>query len=697
MASGPSVVVRVLGDLKGLSGAVDGAATKGAGAAGKLRSAFSGTLGALNQSGVLGPFSEALAGVDQALGQVSEHGRKMGTVMMGVGGTMAGVGVALSALGSKEKASHEQLKQAIENTGKSYDDYGKRIEAAGKHNERFGITTHTTNDALRILTQATKSPEKALQLLGTATDLAAAKHEDLTTAATQMGRAYNGAGKIFKEFGITAAPKVAAAMKAVQAATKGASAADEHAKKAKQSLADYLEIYNSKSKHTIADQQHLRDKMVAVADADAKARAAHVKLSAAQEANAKAARGTADNMAQLAKAVHGQAEKAADTFTGKLKAMGAGLEDAAAQFGEKFGPALTVGGTALAGLGGAMTATQAILGLFKSAQVASTAATEGMAVAEDSAAVSSWAMLGPILLVIGAIAALVLAGYVIYRNWKTIWKGMHAAVTFVWDWIKRNWPLLLAILLGPIGIAVALIVRNWDKIKAGIAAAYDWIRHNWPLLLAILTGPIGAAVLLIVRNWDTIKGAIRAVWDWIRTAFGQVYEWLTSPFRRAADAIRTAFGAVYDWIRGLPGRIADVFGRVQSILATPFQNAANTIQRLADSIVNFITGIPGRIAGALGSIGSGLKGALSHIPGASVIPGLATGGYITHEGLAYLHAGETVVPKIPTPSYGATVQPTSAAGSTAPSVWIENLTVRESLDVDTFLRRAAWAVQRERI
>jgi hypothetical protein len=695
--AGPSVVVRVLGDLKGLGSAVDSAAAKGTAGAGRMRSAFSGMLSTLNASGVLGPFAGVLDGVQQSLDTVAEHGKSMGGALMGIGGTAAGVGVALSALGDSGKRAHESLKVAIENTGKSYDDYARQIDAAAKHNEHFGYTTHTTEGALRILTQATGDPAKALHLLGTATDLAAAKNEDLSTAATQIGRAYNGAGKILKEFHITVAPKAAVAAKALATATRSAATADDKAKLARQKLADYLAVYSSKAKHTIADQQQLRNKVLAVADADAKARAAHVRMSAAQDANKKATAGQKTNMEQLAKAVHGQAEVAADSFSGKLKALTAKVTDSATAFGEKFGPALTVGGTALAGLGAAVNGTQAILGLFRGAQVASTTATEGMAVAEDSAAVSSWAMLGPILLVIGAIAALVLVGYVIYRNWKTIWNGMKAATKAVWDWISHNWPLLLAIIMGPIGLAALAIAKNWDKIKAGAKAVWDWVSHNWPLLLAILTGPIGAAVLLIVRNWDTIKNAIRAVWDWIRTAFGKVYEWITAPFRRGADAIRSALGAVWDWLRGLPGRLGDIFGRVQSLLASPFQNAANTIRRLADEIVGFITGIPGRIAGALGKIGGGIKGALSHIPGVSSIPGLATGGYITREGLAYLHAGETVVPKLPTQTYGATVTRAATVGSTGPSVWVENLTVRESLDVDTFLRRAAWAVQRERI
>ena len=63
--------------------------------------------------------------------------------------------------------------------------------------------------------------------------------------------------------------------------------------------------------------------------------------------------------------------------------------------------------------------------------------------------------------------------YLIIHNWDTIvaatkaaWDAVVGAVQFVWNWIKDNWPLLLAILTGPIGVAVALIVTHWDTIKA---------------------------------------------------------------------------------------------------------------------------------------------------------------------------------------------------------------------------------------
>src|SRR5215471_15781387 len=200
--AGPSIAVRILGDLTQFGKSVTDTATKGEGAASRLHGAFSGVLSTLNTTGVLGPFGAALDGIDNAIGRIAEHGKGIGTTMMGVGGALTGVGVGLAALGSHDQAAHQQLQQAVEATGKSYDDYAEQVDKAISHQEHFGTTAGATQDALRILTQATGDPAKALQYLGEASDLAAAKHESLDTAATQLGKAYNGNAKLLKEFGV---------------------------------------------------------------------------------------------------------------------------------------------------------------------------------------------------------------------------------------------------------------------------------------------------------------------------------------------------------------------------------------------------------------------------------------------------------------------------------------------------------------
>ena len=694
--AGPSIVVRVLGDLSGLAKSVTNAGAKASGAAEKLHGAFSGVLATLNKTGVLGGFGEALDGVDGALDQIAAHGKDIGQVMLGVGGALAGVGIGLQAIGSKDKAAHQQLQAAVEATGRSYDDYETQVESAIKTQEKFGHTANETQDALTTLTQATNDPAKALQLLGTASDLAARKHEDLNTAAGQLGKTYNGSTKLLKEFGIEAGVKATTATKALESATKQAATADQTAAKAKQSLIDLqarlgtsnkatvvstagvtaaqdrlaaaqqrltqLEAVDatkkkltlsqqfalqnahqavtkatvglteaqgkyaaaeaagvSKSKLSVAQQQELRNAQEKVVSTSAAAVAAHKKLTAAQVTAGQAAHTQSNEMDALSGKLKGQASAAADTFMGKLDGMKAKLEDSAAQFGQKYGPAITAAGAAMTGFGAAIEVAKAAQAAYTAVQAASIPV--------------ELAMLAPVLLIIAALAALGVAAYVIYRNWNTIWKGMQAAAKAVWDWIKANWPLLLTIILGPIGLAAAQVVKHWSTIKAGAADVIRWFQTTWATVTGYITAPFEAAWRVISAGFDTL--------------------------------VRT--------VAGLPGRIAQVSVGMFHGMWEAFR-----------SMVNGIIDIWNKLHFTLPKINEGPI----HIGGETIgvprIPHLAQGGLMTSSGIVFAHAGEVI-------------SPAPKAGRSGPAVVLQGAVFQQPLDIDLFMKKAAWIAQKERI
>jgi hypothetical protein len=600
-------MVRVLGDLTGLNKAFQDATTKGQKAAGTLHTALSGTLAALNQTGVLGPFADALAGVDQSLATIGDHAKKLGPTMLGVGGALAGVGAGLTAIGSKDEAAHKQLQAAVEATGKSYDDYAKQVEDAIKSQEKFGHTAGDTSDALRILTTATGDPAKALQYLGTASDLAAAKHESLSAAAGQLGKVYNGSTRLLKEFGVEAGTKTTTATKALEAATKAAATADQNAANAKQRLAD-LEAIDAGKKHlTTYEAIALRDAERKVTDTAQAAADAHQKLAAAQDTATKSAGQQGSVMTALATKLHGQASAAADTFGGKLAALKAKIEDAAAAFGQKYGPAITAAGSVTAGLGGAVTAANGISQIFAKTQKDVSAATKeaaaaaesgqlafkGLGVAEDEAGASGLVMLGTIGLVVVAIAALGVAAYLIYRNWSTIWPAMKAAVVDVFDWIKNNWPIVLGILTGGLGLAVGEIIQHWNTI------------------LNFLEGVPGRIAHLATGMWNGIANAFVDVINFVIRIWN------------------------------------DLHFKIPSVGFGPFRTPSFTL------------GLP-------------------QIPD---VPHLAQGGLITRDGLVYAHAGEAITP----------------AGRAGPAIVINDAHFSSDIDIELFLRRAAWTIQTQKI
>ncbi|WP_405559449.1 hypothetical protein OHV08_38510 [Streptomyces canus] len=68
----------------------------------------------------------------------------------------------------------------------------------------------------------------------------------------------------------------------------------------------------------------------------------------------------------------------------------------------------------------------------------------------------------------------------------TVMKGASVAINWLIDagknvvnWLKANWPLLVAILTGPVGIAVLAIVKHWDRIKEAVGTVRDWIVDKW--------------------------------------------------------------------------------------------------------------------------------------------------------------------------------------------------------------------------
>lgn len=194
------------------------------------------------------------------------------------------------------------------------------------------------------------------------------------------------------------------------------------------------------------------------------------------------------------------------------------------------------------------------------------------------------------------------------------WKAWNIAIG-IWNALgKANvWVLALTALIA----VVILVVKHWDKIKAAFAALFDWVKRNWPTLLAILTGPFGVAVLAIVRNWDTIKRAAKAVFDWITGAARAAWSFVSDQFRRISDAIS-----------GVMRGVSETARRIVDALKRPINAFIRGWNRIKVEIPS---------ADPLGAFGPSIGGMTLRLPH---IPELATGGSVLRTGLAMVHRGE---------------------------------------------------------
>lgn len=397
---------------------------------GRGRTAFKGLAGAItaNSNGALGPIQEIIE-KGEGIGEAFEHGRKRsGAALLGIGTAVTGVGALLKTFASGDEASQGRLRASIETTGKSFGDYKEEIEKAIKTEEHYGTTASKTQDALNKLTLATHDPAKAIELLGTATNVAAARHIDLEAAATSVGKVFNGNTKILKEFGIIM-PKTTDAAKDLEKAQTDVDRTTEKMTHAQEAYHDKLTVFQSLAKPTVAQHVALEAAHRKVAETIEYHKVAEERLIEATKRSKEGNITAEQALKKLADVTSGQASASADTFTGKLAAMKAKVEDGAASLGTKFGGALITIGPALAGVGAAIEAVATVQGLLKARSEAAAAATVAQTVAQTELDVAMSA--NPVGLIVVAIGALVAGLILAYKHSETFRTIVGAAFHFV--------------------------------------------------------------------------------------------------------------------------------------------------------------------------------------------------------------------------------------------------------------------------
>ena len=219
-----------------------------------------------------------------------------------------------------------------------------------------------------------------------------------------------------------------------------------------------------------------------------------------------------------------------------------------------------------------------------------------------------------VLIVVGVLGALAAVTLTVSAA-TAAWEAIQVAATVASEaWAAAQWLVNAALAANPIGIVIvaiaalvtALVIayktsdtfRNivdsaFDAVVNSAKAAFNWVRSNWPLLLAILTGPIGAAVILIARHWGDIVDAAQDAIAGIRSAFTALVGWLSGAFKSAVSSAASAVGAVFDFI------------------ANGARDAYDAVKRNLNGLVNFIEGLVGSVTHAASAVANAIKGPIN--------------------------------------------------------------------------------------
>ena len=200
--------------------------------------------------------------------------------------------------------------------------------------------------------------------------------------------------------------------------------------------------------------------------------------------------------------------------------------------------------------------------------------------------------------VLAGVATAVLAVKAATMAWHAA-QMVAKAATIAWS--AAQWLLNAAMTANPIGLIVAgiaalvagiiLVVKNWDKVTAAFRWFWDWIKKNWPTLLAIITGPFGLAVLFIVKKRDKILAVFRKVLDVAKAVFRKVKDIAKAVFNAIASVVKTVFGRIADIFRRARETASNVFRAIRDVARTVFNAIRDVVRSVASTITNIFRNV----------------------------------------------------------------------------------------------------------
>ena len=240
-------------------------------------------------------------------------------------------------------------------------------------------------------------------------------------------------------------------------------------------------------------------------------------------------------------------------------------------------------------------------------------------------------MLGPIGLIITAVALVVGGLVLLYKKNETFrkfidtaWTKIKEVISVVWDWIQNTlWPGIKKV-FDAMGNTVMWLWNNvmkpaWNGIRIVIGIWWGAVKIYFSILMTVLR-TIGNVVMWLWNNvmkpaWNGIQIVIGIVVDIVK---GYINAWMTI-FRAVATVIMWLWNNVvvpaWEGIKNAISKAVDIIGGIIEKVKGFFQGVSDKVGEVKDwvvekftAMVDFVKGLPGKIAEAAANMWDGLKG-----------------------------------------------------------------------------------------
>ena len=176
-------------------------------------------------------------------------------------------------------------------------------------------------------------------------------------------------------------------------------------------------------------------------------------------------------------------------------------------------------------------------------------------------------------------------------------------VSAIVSWIADHWQLLIAIILGPLGIILGLVITHWDTIKSVISTAINGIKTVlttvWNAISSAINSIVNGISSFLSSAWETIKSTASAVWNAVKAVIMTPVNALSAAISGVIETVKGYFN-----FAGLVTKVSGIWNSVKEAILGPLRSAAD-----------LVGGIISRITSPVSTAIEGVKSATGWIPG----------------------------------------------------------------------------------
>lgn len=195
---------------------------------------------------------------------------------------------------------------------------------------------------------------------------------------------------------------------------------------------------------------------------------------------------------------------------------------------------------------------------------------------------------GPIGIAIAIISLLVAAGIALYQNWDTVKQKAAELAT----WIATGWSQVLS-------STTAL----WNAIKTVLSVVWNWIKST----ATSIFNSLKASILTV---WNNIKANASSAWNSIKTVIIAVITVLRAGITSGINAIRTVVSSVWNAIRSVS---TSVWNAIRSVITSVVNAIKSRVTSTFSALRSSVSSIFSAIRTVASSIWNAIRSVISSV------------------------------------------------------------------------------------